>query len=876
MTFGGLVESYAERVRAHPMQELLAGLGVAIGVALVFAVFVANSSITSNAGELVRGIAGSAQLELSARSPDGFSQQLVQRVRALSDVAVASPLLEQRAVVVGPDGRSSVNLFGVDRSITELSGSATRNLDPVLLVALADGVMLPKAIADVVGVPTNGPDRSIVLTLRGRAERVHVGGVLDAPQVGPVADAAVAIAQLARVQALAGLPGRISRVLVTPEPGRAPAVAHELRQLAGGRITVAPVEREVQLIARAAAPSYQATGLFAAIAAVCGALLVLIAMLLTAPERRRSIAFLRTSAGYTRPDIVQTLAFEAIVLGSFGSIVGLTAGFLLATTLFAGAPSFLSFAFALSGDVTIDPWTAVLVGLGGIAVTCLAACPPLLDLRTSRPVDAVEHEQGEAGQRLPASARAALATSAVVVLVATIVFVLATPSATIVGIGAVAIATALAIPMLCVGAARLAEWIGERTSWHTLSLAAEGLRARTVRASALAAMGAVAICGCLAIEGAHRDVLRGLDANFKEFLASGAIWITAGGAENSLTTESFPAADAAGRVRDVRGVERVRPYYGGLLDVGDRRVWILGRGAGDAVPIPPSQLLEGDLSTATEQLRSGRGVAVSNVLATQQGTEVGGRFTLPTPSGPQTYRVAAIVTNLGWGPGAVIMAADRYRRDWLDPDPSALEVDLLPSADPISTRRSIDAAIGPGDLHAQTIAERYAQFRTLARDGLDRLTIIAWMLVGAAALSLAAGTIAAIWQRRRSLSLLRAVAGHRPAELWRILLLEATIALGTGCAAGFFAGLLGHKLLARWLALTTGYPAPFALDIPQALALAGIVLVAALVLIAAFSTAPARTDPRVALEDSGRWWGASLAAQGSPSSSRGTPRRRDR
>ncbi len=428
-------------------------------------------------------------------------------------------------------------------------------------------------------------------------------------------------------------------------------------------------------------------------------------------------------------------------------------------------------------------------------------------------------------------------------------FVLVTPSATIVGIAALAVATALAIPMLVVGAARLAEWVGERTGSHTLSLAAEGLRARTVRASALAAMGAVAICGCLAIGGAQRDVLRGLDANFTEFLASGDIWITAGGTENSLTTESFPATAVAERVREVPGVKRIHPYYGGLLDVGDRRVWILARGARDAAPIPPSQLLEGDLPTATEQLRSGRSVAVSNALAAQQGTHVGGRFTLPTPAGPESYRVAAIITNLGWGPGAVIMSADRYRRDWLDPDPSALEIDLLPGADPISTRRSIQAAVGSGDLHAQTAAERFAQFRDLARDGLDRLTVIAWMLVVAAALSLAAGTIAAIWQRRRSLSLLRAVAGHRPSELWRVVLLEAGIVLGTGCVAGFIAGLLGHKLLARWLALTTGYPAPFALDIMPALLIAGIVLVGALLLIAVFSAAPANTDPRVALQE---------------------------
>jgi hypothetical protein len=44
-----------------------------------------------------------------------------------------------------------------------------------------------------------------------------------------------------------------------------------------------------------------------------------------------------------------------------------------------------------------------------------------------------------------------------------------------------------------------------------------------------------------------------------------------------------------------------------------------------------------------------------------------------------------------------------------------LKVDLLPGADPISTRRSIEAAIGPGDLHAQTVAERFAQFRVISR-----------------------------------------------------------------------------------------------------------------------------------------------------------------
>jgi putative ABC transport system permease protein len=850
VTLRGLVDHYAERVRAHPVQELLAGVGVTIGVALAFAVLVANSSITSNARDLVKGIAGSAQLQLGARSADGFPESVVEQVRALPDVEVVSPLIEQRALVTGPAGQRSVNLVGVEGSITELDGTVTRQLDPAMLVLLRTGVMLPTAIAEAIGVPTSGGnERRVALELHGQAQRVGVSAVLGEAIVGPAADAAVAIAPLDQAQALAGIPGRVTRVLVTAKPGREAGVRAELERIAADRLTVAPVDREVELISQAAAPAYQATGFFAAIAAICGALLVFNAMLLTAPERRRSIAILRAAAGYTPRDVVQMLLFEAAVLGTLASASGIALGLLLANTVFAGAPSFLSFAFALSGAVSV-PWTTVLaVGFGGVLVTCVAAAPPLLDLRRGRSLDAVEHEQGEAGQRLPTRVRQGMALAALGLLAASGALVALVPAATVVAIGLLAVATALAIPTLIVGAAKLAQWVAGRTDWHALDLAAEGLRARTVRASTLAAMAAVAVCGCLAIVGAQRDVLRGLDSNFSEYLASGDVWVTSGGKENSLTTESWPAADATRRVRTVRGVAAARPYYGSLLDVDDRRVWVIGRGAHDTAPIPPSQLVEGDPSEATAQLRSGDWVAISNVLASQQDAGIGDRITLPTPAGPRSYRVAAITTNLGWGPGAVIMSDARYRRDWLDPNPSAIEVRLRPGASAVGTRRAIESALGPGSaLRVQTTPERLAQFKALARDGLDRLSQIATMLVIAAALSLAAGTIAAIWQRRTSLAVLR-VSGHLPGELWRVLLLEAGLVLGTGCVAGLVAGVIGHRLLARWLSITTGYPAPFALSPLQAALVVGTILAAALALIAVASARAARVDQRVAFHE---------------------------
>ena len=77
---------YLRRLRTHPVQELLAGLGVAIGVALTCAVQIANHSVTGSASETVRDLGGETALQLSARSVDGVEQRLVGQVRALPAV----------------------------------------------------------------------------------------------------------------------------------------------------------------------------------------------------------------------------------------------------------------------------------------------------------------------------------------------------------------------------------------------------------------------------------------------------------------------------------------------------------------------------------------------------------------------------------------------------------------------------------------------------------------------------------------------------------------------------------------------------------------------------------------------------------------------
>ena len=98
---------YRVRLRSHLVQELLAGSGIAIGVALVFGVLIANGSLTGSAGALIHQVVGSARLELSARSPAGFQQRLAREAQHLPGVHASAAILRENVSMIGPRGRES-------------------------------------------------------------------------------------------------------------------------------------------------------------------------------------------------------------------------------------------------------------------------------------------------------------------------------------------------------------------------------------------------------------------------------------------------------------------------------------------------------------------------------------------------------------------------------------------------------------------------------------------------------------------------------------------------------------------------------------------------------------------------------------------------
>jgi putative ABC transport system permease protein len=677
----------------------------------------------------------------------------------------------------------------------------------------------------------------------GNAARIHVAGILnEGTYGGALASSPVVVTLLGAAQRLTGLTGRVSQVYIEPRPGAERLLAARLARLAGPGVELQPADRELALLEEAARPNNDSTELFAAISVMVGFLLALNAMLLTVPERRRFVADLRMQ-GYDWRQILVLLAFQAIALGLLASAAGVALGDLLSHAFLHRVPAYLTTAFPVGSREILRPST-VLTALGcGVLATMLASLSPALDLRPSRPTDAalLDREGGsEVIARRTAMQLALLGAASVAVIT---LLVLLEPGLTIAGGVALAVTTLSAIPALFALLARGLRWTGERIRSSALIVVVSELRATTTRAVALAGIAALAVYGSVAIGGARDDLLRGLDANFGEYLQTADIWVTTGG--NDLTTNSFAAGRLPETLSRVDGVRSVRVYQGGFLDVGNRRMWVIGRPAGDTPQVPASQVLHGDPTRAAQLLSAGGWATVSAGFAAEHGLSVGDRFTLPTPGGRLPLRVAAVTTNLGWAPGAVILGDGDYARWWHTTDPAALELRLQEGVAPQAARRAVLSALGdrPG-LGVQTFAERRRQYASDSRQGLQALSEIATLLLIAAALAVASALSAAIWQRRARLASLK-IQGYDTAQLWRALLLEGTVVLGVGCVVGAVFGVYGHALAARWLRLNTGFPAPFTVGLPGVFLTLALLAIIALAVISlpgwAAARAPART-----------------------------------
>jgi putative ABC transport system permease protein len=798
---------YRRHLRVQPLRELMAIVGVAAGVALLFAVQVAHRSVTGSFEEIAHGVGGRATLELAARDSEGFDERISEEVERMPDVKAAAAILMQPIVAVGPKGRRALTLVGATEQVTALEGTLSLQFQKAGAASRRGLLVLTEPTAHAIGAK---PGMLITILVGEHTSHLPVAAIVPSDKIGAIAESPVAAAPLPIAQTIAGLPGRVTRIPIEPKTGREAALRHELTARFGRVLNPRPIETEAKLLGNAAGPEKQVTLLFSAISLVAGIILAYNALLLASDERRRFIVYL-IETGTPDSMIVASLAFDAFILGLAGALLGLFAGDVISLIAYRTVPGYIEAAFAVGGQRVVETQT-VLIGLAGgmIAAFAAAALPAVATLRAGAAAEpeAVGRTLSFA-RRLHFSDAFVFACGAVLICLSITMSALK-PATTVVALVGLAAGLVVCLPLILRYLLQVARAASRRSSDPAARLSVAELRGSPTRSVALLATGTIAVFLTVLIGGSVSDVQHAVRRGATDLLSSANVWVKPGGPENVYTTQPFAYTETQRRLQQLDVVSSVLPWRDSFFDLPGRRVWVLGVPPQLPAQIAPSQLIEGSLATADRRLREGGWAAISQTIAREDHLRLGQRFTIPTPTGPASLRLAAVIANYGWLSGAIVMSGEEHARLWNERvKASQLAVTLKPGTPIEQGKHAVQAALPRGSaLSVETTGERRSEVSAVLGSTLSRLNDTTIVVLVAAIASVIALMIAATRQRRGRLDSLLSI-GMSFGQFARLIFYESGSVLIAGCIIGMVAGLTGQYLIDGWLHQTTGSPVRF-------------------------------------------------------------------
>ncbi len=329
-----LLRSFSWReLTHHPWRNAAAAAAVMLGVALAFSVHLINASALSEFSKAVRSVNGQSDLELRAVR-GSFDEALFERVAALPQVTLASPVLELATTAwrTGAAKRVPLRIVGLDALVIAQMAPALMpvpQVDAGRFALFAPATVFFNAAARQAlseSAPANnafGEADRIHLQSGLRAVEVHVGGMVSA------AGSPLAVMDLGAAQDLFGRQGELSRIEVRLQPGASRQAVIAALKLPAGVTATEPGDDAARIgnLSR----SYRVNlTVLALVALFTGAFLVFSVLSLSVAKRAQQFALLGV-LGLTGRERLQLVLAESLLLGLVGSVLGMALGAGLAT-----------------------------------------------------------------------------------------------------------------------------------------------------------------------------------------------------------------------------------------------------------------------------------------------------------------------------------------------------------------------------------------------------------------------------------------------------------------------------------------------------------------------------------------------------------------
>lgn len=785
---GPLLRSSLRHLIRHPWQFGLAVLGVALGVAVIVSIDLANASATRAFSLSSEAVTGRATHQVVG-GPEGLTDEAFRRLALETDIPVA-PVVDGYVFVPGKPSRT-LHVLGVDPFsespfrpyLGGVGGSregSSIDLGP-LLTRPASGV-LSSVTAGEMGLKAGGSFR---VRVGGAIRTIELAGVLEpADESTRSALNDLLVMDIASAQEVLGRTGRIDRIdLIATEAdlGRVRAVLP-----AGAQIQRSSARTETtEEMTKAFRLNLTALSL---LALVCGVFLIYNTMVFSVVQRRTLIGTLR-ALGVTRGQIFGLVLGEAAVVALAGTAAGLGAGVLLARELVRLVTQTINDLYFVVSvrELALPAGVLVKAGVIGIAATLAAALAPAIEATRAAPRAAQIRSALEVRLRrvLP---RVTLAGGLFLLAGAGL---LALPGLVVsfAGLFSVILGAALLAPGATVFFMNLLRPVMGALFGILGRMAAGGVVASLSRTAVAIAALVIAVSATIGI-GVMIDSFRGTVVRWLESTLRSDIYLgtpSRGGGFSGGDLDPEVALRAS-RLPGVRRVNLLRRTEAPSPE-GPVRLVALGT---DLQGLLGYELKEGRAEEAWTAFQERDAVMVSEPFAHRRGLGLGDVLRLRTSSGERAFSIAGVYYDYASDIGIVLMSRKTYLRHWRDRPLTGFSVDLEPGADVEGTIRRLRSAVGSEGLSIQSN-------RALKEGSMEifdrtfRITSVLRLVSGLVAfIGVLSALMALQLERARELGVLRAN-GLTPGQVWHLVTSQTGL---MGLAAGLLSIPVGLALAA--------------------------------------------------------------------------------
>ncbi|MCU7523791.1 MAG: FtsX-like permease family protein [Ignavibacteria bacterium] len=835
----------------HPLQLVLSLLGIALGVAVVVGIDLANAG-ASRAFELsMESVAGKSTHQITG-GPKGLPDSVYSYLKIRKQINPMAPVVEGNVAIVRPALRA-FTLLGVDpfsekpfRSyLSPISGKITGDISAFM--AKPGSIIISTRTAGQLGLREND---TLTLKIGGSYKKVKVLGLIEGENERSrnILDNLI-LSDISTAQELLNMPGYLSRIdLIIPDSPQGEEMLKKVKENIPPGSSVLRSETRTKIASdMLKAFDINLTAL-SLLALIVGMFLIYNTMTFSVLQRRTYIGLLR-SIGVTQKEIFRIFLTEASILAAAGTILGILGGIVLAKGMLRLVTQTINDLYLVLSvrELNISLFSLAKGAFVGIGATLLAALKPSLEASSVPPRLALSRSDQEIKLRRKIP-RLALMGIVMLLLGAGI---LSLPERSIIlsyiGILPVILGFSLLTPLMILYSMKFISLVTGRLFGLTGRMASGSIVSQISRTAVAVAALSIAVSASVGIgtmvNSFRQTVLTWLNGNLEA-----DIYISPPGLvlrNNDATMDSALVK----RIEALPEVEDYNFYREITLNTGNDEMRIFALNVGPR-SYNDFKFKEGNPEKFWSGFREGDVVMVTEPYAYRHNIKTGDLISIPTEKGNINFSVGGVYYDYASDLGMVTMAFDTYKKYWKEHSISGLSLFLKKGVKRDSLINYIRTMPGPDE---EILVRSSNYLRKASIDVFDRSFMITNVLqvlaIVVAFIGILSSLMALLLERSREFAILRA-SGMTPLQLWKLLTIQTGL---MGILAGVLSLPLGNVL--AWILIyiinrrSFGWTMQY-LVLPEVLIEALLVAISAALLAGIYPALKmARTSPALALRE---------------------------